>query len=417
MRSTLFRRKALKQQQTRLEGDVLLLQPLSQPMVVGVLLTLVVIFGTFLAHASFARQERVTGVLMPDKGILKVYSPQSGIVKKVLVEEGVNVELGQPLAIIGSSKVSTAGKETLAAHISVLQGQQALLQEQQDRVLHTIEHRTQQLSLDRKGIEQRLTHIEAQLETLELQQRLSAQQLSALDGLLKQKHITQVQHNEVHRQYLNLVAQRENLLQQQSQNHQHLINIDQQLSLLPTEQKNQLDQLKAQHYQLQRQLLDAQSNHQFVLRAEQAGVISSMQLHKGQHVSSQTPLLSVLPQHSTLQGELLVPSHAIGFIQPGQSVALKYTAFPFQKFGVYQGEVVEISKNVLIPNEWQHLPLHISQPSYRVTVQIDSQQVQAYGKSFSLQPGIQFDAHIRLDERSLLEWLLEPLLSLKGRFV
>jgi membrane fusion protein len=142
-----------------------------------------------------------------------------------------------------------------------------------------------------------------------------------------------------------------------------------------------------------------------------------MQLHKGQHVSSQTPLLSVLPQHSRLQGELLVPSHAIGFIQPGQGVALKYAAFPFQKFGVYQGEVVEISKNVLIPNEWQYLPLHISQPSYRVTVQIDSQQVQAYGKSFSLQPGIQFDAHIRLDERSLLEWLLEPLLSLKGRFV
>jgi membrane fusion protein len=128
------------------------------------------------------------------------------------------------------------------------------------------------------------------------------------------------------------------------------------------------------------------------------------------------PLLSLLPTQSRLQGEMLVPSHAIGFIEQGQKVALKYGAFPFQKFGVYEGKVINISKNVLIPNEWQHLPIHITSPSYRVTVKIDSQQVMAYGKAFSLQPGIQFDAHIRLDERSLLEWLFEPLLSLRGRF-
>jgi len=49
-------------------------------------------------------------------------------------------------------------------------------------------------------------------------------------------------------------------------------------------------------------------------------------------------------------------------------------------------------------------------------VSLDSQSVEAYGRSMSLKPGMQVSVDIRLEERSLWEWLLEPLLSLKGRF-
>jgi membrane fusion protein len=50
-----------------------------------------------------------------------------------------------------------------------------------------------------------------------------------------------------------------------------------------------------------------------------------------------------------------------------------------------------------------------------VTVQLQSQQFAAYGEHFPLQAGMTLRADIVLEERSLFEWLMDPLLALRGR--
>jgi membrane fusion protein len=95
-------------------------------------------------------------------------------------------------------------------------------------------------------------------------------------------------------------------------------------------------------------------------------------------------------------------------------VALRYQAFPYQRFGSYQGRVAEISRSIVLPNETA-LPSPIAEPAYRVTVTLDSQFVQAYGRNLSLQAGMLLDASIWLERRRLYEWLLDPLYSLRGR--
>jgi membrane fusion protein len=52
---------------------------------------------------------------------------------------------------------------------------------------------------------------------------------------------------------------------------------------------------------------------------------------------------------------------------------------------------------------------------YRVTVRISKESVQAYGQQFPLQAGMLLTADIVLEKRSLVEWLLDPLTSLRGR--
>ncbi len=44
-----------------------------------------------------------------------------------------------------------------------------------------------------------------------------------------------------------------------------------------------------------------------------------------------------------------------------------------------------------------------------------TQSISAYGQSVPLQPGMTLSADIVLEERSLLSWLFEPIISLKGR--
>ena len=112
---------------------------------------------------------------------------------------------------------------------------------------------------------------------------------------------------------------------------------------------------------------------------------------------------------------LLIPVRSVGFIESGQSLAIRYDAFPYQKFGIYQGKVSQLSKTLLLPNELLNAPTLVNEPVYRVTALLDKPNVQAYGKDFSLKPGMTLSADISLGDRSLIQWLLEPIYSLKGR--
>jgi membrane fusion protein len=127
-------------------------------------------------------------------------------------------------------------------------------------------------------------------------------------------------------------------------------------------------------------------------------------------VSAGQSLLSILPAGSALQAQLLVPSRAIGFIDPGSRVVLRYEAFPYQKFGQQYGRVTDVSRSALNSSEVATLIGQQSQqPLYRVQVKLDKQFVLAYGHKEPVKPGMALQADILMDRRSLLEWVFEPL--------
>ncbi len=68
----------------------------------------------------------------------------------------------------------------------------------------------------------------------------------------------------------------------------------------------------------------------------------------------------------------------------------------------------------MLSNEVQ-MPIAIQEPVYRVEATLAEQEIRAYGDSMPLQAGMLLSADVVLEQRSLLAWLFEPLLSLKGR--
>jgi membrane fusion protein len=105
-----------------------------------------------------------------------------------------------------------------------------------------------------------------------------------------------------------------------------------------------------------------------------------------------------------------VPSRAIGFVEQGSKVVLRYQAFPYQKFGQQYGRVTEISLSALTPSEVGTLGgRQVSEPMYRVKVELEKQYVMAYGKAQPIKPGMALDADIMLDRRRLIEWVLGPV--------
>ena len=132
-------------------------------------------------------------------------------------------------------------------------------------------------------------------------------------------------------------------------------------------------------------------------------------------MAADAPLATVLPKGSGLHVELLVPTRAIGFLGKGQDVVLRYEAFPYERFGQYRGAITDIGRNVWTPGE-RIGTLVAKEPVYRVDVSLERQMVAALGQEFPLRPGMAVNADLLLEKRTLLEWIFEPVLQLKGRF-
>ena len=116
------------------------------------------------------------------------------------------------------------------------------------------------------------------------------------------------------------------------------------------------------------------------------------------------------PTDSVLQAELFVPTRAIGFVETGQAVRILYEAFPYQHFGTYGGRIVKVSQTILTSADAAG-PIELKEPAYRVTVALDRPDIDAYGKRMPLQPDMLLKADIILERRSLMSWLLNPLLQ------
>ena len=116
-----------------------------------------------------------------------------------------------------------------------------------------------------------------------------------------------------------------------------------------------------------------------------------------------------------MEAELLVPSSAIGFIEPGDRVRLRYQAFPYQKFGHQEGRVSQINRSALSTAELLGRGRQEGEALYRINVVLARQSVTAYGKPEPLKPGMMLEADVMGERRRLIEWMFEPLYSLKGK--
>ncbi|WP_228553486.1 efflux RND transporter periplasmic adaptor subunit [Pseudoalteromonas sp. PPB1] len=181
----LFRKEVLESKRHRLEGAVSLVQPPVFKTLALLILIVVVISIIFLASGSYARKERVSGVIEPNTGVLKLVAPQTGIIAEVLVSEGDHVEADQPLLRVASAKHSTQSLELNQAllnqyNFQLHNLQQQIMQQKRQQALELTELRQQKATA-----EARLKELDSQASTFEKRLQLNQQmvrQISTLKG-------------------------------------------------------------------------------------------------------------------------------------------------------------------------------------------------------------------------------------------
>jgi membrane fusion protein len=145
-----------------------------------------------------------------------------------------------------------------------------------------------------------------------------------------------------------------------------------------------------------------------------AGVVTNIAIARGESVAADMPIATILPRGSGLHVQLLVPTRAIGFVQPGNEVVLRYDAFPFQRFGQHRGTVERVGRSVWSAGE-KIGPVTVREPVYRVDVKLERQTVSAGGQEMQLMPGMLVGADILQEKRTVFEWVFEPVIELRAR--
>jgi HlyD family secretion protein len=147
------------------------------------------------------------------------------------------------------------------------------------------------------------------------------------------------------------------------------------------------------------------------LRAPQDGVVKDLATHTtGTVTSPGTILLTVVPSAEKLRAEVWLKNDDAGFVRAGQQVRVKVAAYSFQKYGMLQGTVEQVSADASEQGADGGQAQGKGQPwAYKTLVRLDRDRLEADGQRYRLASGMQVAAEIHLGTRSVLEYLLSPV--------
>lgn len=409
----LFRKQASEAQTQRLFGEVSLSVAPSSRHLTLVFTALFVVVIVFLFTNSYHRKQMVVGHLKPSKSIVTTRSPGRFIVSDVFVEIGQSVAPGDPIIALTSVDGLTNESRFYAQTLTNLVKHRDNLRDQLNDLEHWQKLNSQKLSEQLTQNRQAQELKGQQLDVLVQRIELKIDQKKEAETLQEKGHITKEQLNLITGQLLALIQQKAELqLQHTELQHQQQLTEAEHLEL-PLARRKEQRQIQSNLATVDSQILELKSRNELVLTASKSGFISNIAAKTHEIIEQHQYLYTLAPVSSELYAELMIPSRAMGFVKPGQKARLKIDAFPYQKFGAIDAVIMKAATTTVLSNSLIS-PFKFEEPVYIVTAKLNRQQLTAFKQSHKLQAGMLLSADILLEQRTLTEWLLEPLFSLKG---
>lgn len=135
------------------------------------------------------------------------------------------------------------------------------------------------------------------------------------------------------------------------------------------------------------------------------GTVYSIKATKGP-VQTGEELLSILPKGEDVVLEVKVLNRDIGFIRPGQRAKVKLATFPYQEFGIVDGEVIKVSPNAIVEKNENG---QSTGPVFPTRIKLNKNAVVVRGKPVELTPGMAATGEIVTRQKSILTFLIEPV--------
>ena len=376
---SLFRAEALNTGSGAAYGPIVLARPWSSWLfaLAGALVALAVCGCLILG--SYTKRATATGLLVPTQGVIRILPSTAGIVTQRRVDEGQKVRRGDLLFVLsderrvadasGNARLSDAQAASHAQRRSSLLGTinaMRLLREQTQQGLRA--------RLEALGEQERRAEQEIDLHSRRIQ--AAARTLERHRTLARERFISDAALQDKEDQVEALRAQLLSAQRQRAELGSTVVSIQSELQQAATRANTQIAEFERDLATLNLESAEANTRDRLAITAPMDGVVTAITAQIGQSTGAHA-LATLLPEGSELVAQLFAPSRAVGFVEVGQTVRIRYQAYPYQKFGQYTGVVTEVSRSPLQPGELNAaMPLVLASQEgvYRVTVKLDSQE-------------------------------------------
>jgi len=145
----------------------------------------------------------------------------------------------------------------------------------------------------------------------------------------------------------------------------------------------------------------------------------------GQVVTTGEELMRIVPEGSTFEVEAYLPNKDMGFVHPGDEVAVKFEAFPFTRYGTVSGRVVKVASDAIPEQDAAQIEAggraapvtrgesgrsqRVQNLVFPVTIMLDRTTIDVGGVMVPLGVGMAVTAEIKTGRRSILEYLFSPV--------
>jgi membrane fusion protein len=413
----LFRPEVLESRRTSWVGEIQLIQPLSLTVLTGAVVVAALSLGAFLALGEYTRKVRVSGVLVPDRGVIRLVAPQEAQLLERRVSEGARVRAGDVLFVLSLDRAAASGGTQAAVQRSLAAREASL---DKAAVQQQSLHDSQAAAMSRRlaDMQREQAALDAEMALAMQRIALAEQARARTESLRNDNFVSSAQVQAKTEELLGLQAQRQALERQRGAHAREMATLEAQRRDLPLDNARKLGEIERERAELAQLGAESESRRSLVVRAPQDGVVSGVIAQPGQTVTPGVALASLVPQDAQLQAHLYAPSSAVGFLRANQSVLLRYDAFPYQKYGAQAGRIEQVSLAPLSAAELVGLslpPVAAREPMYRIAVTLARQDMPAGADVRPLVPGMQLEADVPIERRRLVEWLFAPVLGVAGR--
>jgi hemolysin D len=376
------------------------------------------------------------GKLVPNARVKVIQPAITGVVRSILVRDGMRVEAGQLLmeldptqaeadtskatasrldaeltvaraeALLGAQSGNRAPK--VASVVDAPPGRQRQTQDYADGAYNEYRAKIGSLQAELGKRQAELATTNAEIEKLRKTAPLARQEADDYKALSSGNYVAR--HDYLDKEQ-SAISQTGELIAQMSHAHELQAAIEEQRSDITTTtstfRREQLDDLgKAQ------EILSQASNDQTKAQVRQAlmrlvapvsGAVQQLAVHTvGGVVTTAQDLLEIVPD-DTLEVEARLENKDIGFVEVGQPAVIKIDAFPYTRFGYLAGKVDNVSSDAVSDKK--------NGLYFVVRIKLPGKQFPIGHKWVNLTPGMEVKAEIHTGRRRVAEYLLSPLIT------
>lgn len=413
--SKLYRQSAWQALSLQQHGQVLLTPNFKAWIIcLGLMLWIFAIIVVVSTH-SFTEKATVIGYISTEQPSISISPKESvGVIAQVYVQNGQWVEQGQrllsverPSRLILGEKGAALQVALLDQHLKLLQDNFTQLKDENSQQQAFISQQLVSAGNQQQAITQQVFYLNQRIamtdNDIERLQGLFAKQLISRDSLSNAKQ--------------NLLSMRQQLAQftlQLSDNNIAQTQLKAQHAKLRQQVQLQSTQTALNLLPVKQQISDLQTQQTYTIYATRSGLINNLHAQAGDDIGRFSVLMKLSDTEQPMQLQLAVPASAAGFIKTAQSVRIRLDAFPHQKYGTLNATVSKVANTITLPNESHAHAIQLQGAVFMVEAQLEQSYVLAKGEKIPLKEGMTVQADVVLSERSLLEWLLSPLYSLRG---